>query len=232
MYIVTGVSRGLGRAVVANLLEANQRVVGIGRSNPFGERIAFVECDFADAAAVERLEVDVSGAGEGGVTLINNAGILGELGRMSEVDTQLEKVMQVNVLAPMKLTMKVYAGLPAAAAFRLVNISSGAAHRSTPAWSAYCASKAALHRLSENFYLEEQERGRNVAVYSVAPGVIDTGMQDQIRATPKEAFSGVGRFVELKQSNALYSPEECAQRLLDLLARPYAGAVQYDLRDL
>lgn len=230
MYIITGVSRGLGRAIVDALLKDGEKIIGIGRSNPFGDAITFIECDLSDAEEVAAL--DLKNLGQN-VTLINNAGVLGEIGRISEqTESDLEQVMQVNVFAPMTLTRKIYSGLSDGSAFRLVNISSGAANRSIPSWAAYCASKAALNRLTENFYLEEQELGRDVEAYAVAPGVIDTGMQEEIRSVSEEKFSGVQNFVQMKEEGSLFSAEEAADRLLQLLGQSYEGEVFRDLRSL
>ena len=230
MYIVTGISRGLGKAIVEVLLDRNEKVIGIGRSNPFGSTVDFVECDLSDAKAVKEIRIS---AGDASVTLINNAGILGEIARMSEqTSLDLEEVMQMNVFAPMELTMNVYHQLKASQEFTLVNISSGAAHRSIPSWGAYCASKAALNRLTENFYLEELERGKKVKAYAVAPGVIDTDMQGAIRSVSKDKFSQRDNFIQLKDENKLYSPEEAAQRLLLLLEEPFTERITQDLREV
>ena len=86
--------------------------------------------------------------------------------------------------------------------------------------------------LSENFYLEERELGRSPKVYALAPGVIDTPMQEQIRSSSVADFSAHGKFVDLKANNELYSPEEAVERLLQLLILPYEDKVFFDLRDL
>lgn len=230
MYIITGISRGMGKAVVEALLKDNQQVVGIGRSNPFGSSIEFIQCDLGDSKAVSALSFEIF---KEDVTLINNAGILGDIARISEqTSSDLEEVMQVNVFAPMTLTRKVYTAMSDDKNFSLVNISSGAANRSIPSWGSYCASKAALNRLTENFYLEEQERGKNVSAYAVAPGVIDTGMQAEIRAADSAVFSEKDNFVKMKEDGLLYSPDEAARRLLQLLSMPFDGNVFQDLRSL
>ena len=211
MYIVTGISRGLGKRLL-RFSWIERKVTGIGRSNPFASAIDFIKCDLSDAQAVKRIRITM---GDSPVTLINNAGIIGEIARMSEqASIDLEEVMQVNVFAPMELTLKVNQQLKASQEFTLVNISSGAAHRSIPSWAAYCASKAALNRLTENFYLEELELGKKVKAYAVAPGVIDTDMQGEIRSVPKSRFSQSDNFIQLKEDNKLFSSEEAARRLL------------------
>jgi len=229
IYVVTGVSRGLGHAVVQNLLDRKETVIGIGRSNPFGTAIQFKSCDLSKPEEVAALQFDFSETTD--VTLINNAGILGTIGRIAEQETpDLEHVMQVNVFAPMAITSKVFASLNPSAAFSLVNISSGAATKSIPSWAAYCASKAALNRLTENFYLEGLELNRNVRAYAIAPGVIDTGMQAEIRKTPKSSFSAVDNFIRMKDDGVLFSSEEAAQKLMHLIDGAYDAAVYYDLR--
>lgn len=229
MFIVTGISRGLGKALVEQLLDSGKEVVGIGRSNPFGDRIQFHLCDLSNPSEVDAITFSLSTQKE--VTLINNAGILGDIGRISQKDaSDLENVMQVNVFAPMALLRSVYKNLSEETSFTIVNISSGAANRSIPSWSSYCASKAALNRLTENFYFEEAELGRSVRAYAVSPGVIDTGMQVEIRNAPEESFSAVGNFIQMKEEGTLYSPEEAANRLIRLLEMPFEGEVLQDLR--
>src|SRR5690606_16985856 len=116
--------------------------------------------------------------------------------------------------------------------FSLVNISSGAANRAIPSWAGYCASKAALNMLTETFYLEELEKGNNPIVYAVAPGVIDTDMQVQIRSSLQSDFSSVDNFKALKSNKSLFTPKEAAVKLLYLLEKPFDGEVFQDLRKL
>ncbi len=231
IYIITGVSRGLGKAICDLLLERGERVIGIGRSHDYQvPEFTFLECDLSDSSSIEELHFPLFNES---VVLINNAGILGEIGRLSEKNNNTpDLVMQVNVVAPIKLLQKAYHSTYDKAKFTVVNISSGAANRAIPSWASYCASKAALNMYSETFYEEEKELGRNCKVYAVAPGVIDTGMQQQIRNANQSDFSSVDKFRKLKEDNELFSSEEAAQRLLKLLDLPYEGEVFYDLRDL
>lgn len=231
MYYISGVSRGLGEAIALALLERGEEVVGIGRSHSIEHpNFRFIRVDLADASAIRELEFPEH---LGEVSLINNAGILGDIGRISELkDANMERVLAVNTLAPILLTQKIYATLKDKGKFRLVNISSGAAKRAIPSWAAYCASKAALNMWTEAFYYEELELGRNLKVYAVAPGVIDTDMQLEIRNAPENKFSAVQNFIAMKRNDQLFTAEHAAALLLQLLELPFKGEVICDLRAL
>lgn len=230
MYIITGTSRGIGKALAELLLDQGETVVGISRTNNLSHpNFTFFSCDLSNPIALDELVIPIS---DDKVILVNNAGILGEIGRISQLEISTWKeVFQVNLLSVVQLTQKIY-NRSNKNQFTVVNISSGAADRAIPSWGAYCASKAGLNMFSKNFLLEEQELGFTPRVYAVAPGVIDTSMQEQIRNTSKEEFSSVDNFIALKENNQLYSPKEAANRLLQLLEKEYDGEVTYDLRQI
>jgi len=232
LYIITGVSRGLGKAIAQRYLDKGNKVIGVGRSHSIDHsNFTFLQCDLGNLEQVSTLFANQSF--EGPVTLINNAGIIGNIGRISdEVELSLEEVMAVNVTAPTLLLKSIYANCKDKNQFTLVNISSGAANRAIPSWASYCASKAALNMLTEAFHLEEQEKGNEVKTFAVAPGVIDTGMQKQIRSSSIESFSAVDNFQKMKDEGVLFSADDAAKRLEYLLNAEYNGLVFHDLRDI
>lgn len=231
IYLITGVSRGLGKAIAELCLQKGS-VIGIGRSHSIDHPdFSFLQCDLSDAQSINELEFPEFNEP---VTLINNAGIIGTIGRISNSESSiLGEVLQVNTIAPTVLLQKVYGGMKNKDQFTLVNISSGAANRAIPSWAAYCASKAAINMLSETFYLEEKELGNNPKVFCVAPGVIDTDMQAQIRSSEERDFSQVENFIRLKNDNQLFSTKEAAARLLKLLEMKNAeDDIFFDLRQV
>ena len=162
--------------------------------------------------------------------LINNAGMLQPVGPVpTQAGVQVARAVSLNVAAPLLLTAavaRVRAGRP----LRVLHVSSGAGRSAYPGWSVYCATKAALDHHARAVALD---RSPGLAICSLAPGVIDTDMQAEIRATPVEKFPPKERFVALKSDGALASPEAAAGRLVDYLLSDGFGANPVaDLREL
>ncbi len=164
--------------------------------------------------------------------MINNAGVIGQIERISEqVQSDIVSTLQVNSIAPMILCQFVLRSFPDTSPLTIVNISSGAGKRPIPGWASYCASKAALDLFSRTIYLEEKEKNRLLRVYSVAPGVVDTPMQEQIRRADPNSFSAHPLFLALKEKNELTSVEKVVEKLMALLSKPYDGEVIYSLKE-
>lgn len=232
MVIITGVSSGIGKALVEFYLEKGESVIGIGRRNTIEDRnYTFHQCDLSNSSEVSKLKFNLSDVDH--LLLVNNAGTLGEIGRISEQNELcLSEVLSINTVAPIQLSKKILQNWSKDKAISIVNISSGAAQRPIPSWASYCASKAALDMLSQTMYLEEKELGRAIKVYSVAPGVVDTPMQKQIRETDSSTFSSVDSFIQLKENNELTSPEVVAKKLDVLLNMEYDEQIIYSLRSI
>jgi len=231
-YIITGVSRGIGKALAEHFLSKNHAVIGIGRSHAIqNPNFHFIELDLLDAKAIQNLQLPTIESAE--IILINNAGIIGNIERISSMKEDcISEIMQVNVIAPIQLTRKISEFCGNEKLFTLVNISSGAGKRPIPSWAGYCASKAAIDLFSQTFLLEERELGKATKVYSVSPGVIDTDMQIQIRSTDEKAFSSLENFQNLKSENKLESPERIALKLNKLLSFDYRDEVIFSLNEL
>ncbi|MBS1163944.1 MAG: short-chain dehydrogenase, partial [Burkholderiaceae bacterium] len=101
----------------------------------------------------------------------------------------------------------------------VLNISSGAGRRAIAGWAVYCAAKAGLDQLSRVMAEDEARRPNGAKVVSLAPGVIDTDMQGEIRSAEPTGFPDLPRFRELKASGQLASADDAAARVLAYLAR-------------
>ena len=230
MAVITGASRGLGAGMAERFAQRGVTVAACARTEPTVEGAAMTaSVDVVDGPAVHGFAGEVA-ARLGPIDLwVNNAGILDPMGPLRTLSTDdVEHHLRVNV-------MGVVHGTQAFLRHRhpdgvLVNISSGAALKGRAGWAAYCAGKAAVDRITEAVQLEEAATG--LRAYAVAPGVVDTAMQGEIRAVGEQAFPAVQRFRDLHSTGALVTPEEAARGIWSLLDRPLESGAVVDLRDL
>ena len=225
---ITGVSKGLGRETALRFLESGHSVVGIGRSHNIEHpNFTFISCDLSDAEQVKAIEFERESA----AVLINNAGLIGPLNRFLDASVKDSiDVFQVNTLAVMQLTHAFLANTSEKRT--VITISSGAATRSIPGWAAYCASKAAVDRFMETVQLECQEKGLQHRLFSVSPGVIDTPMQEAIRAAKPDEFSSLETFKELNNKKELQSPQLLAKKIEALVQNEKPYPCLLHLRDV
>jgi benzil reductase ((S)-benzoin forming) len=226
-YFITGASRGLGKALAEELLVDSRTVVwGVSRHATIQHpRYHHFVLDLADIGAVEasfsqlfQLFPDAQQ-----LTLINNAGILGNIGYVGQSDAaaSLAEVYHVNVLAPaLLLSAFLTAYAQRKTPLKVLNISSGAARRPLDGWAAYCSSKAAIDMLTQTVAAEQALLGNeHIRLHALSPGVFDTEMQAQIRATDVASFSQVQQFRELYTTGDLPTAEYVAQKIVSFLNR-------------
>lgn len=230
--IITGVSSGIGYAFANHFLSEENIVVGIGRTNSIQQdNFTFYENDLAITTDFSFLKNAIRTSKE--LILINNAGTIGNIERISEqVHSDIEQTIRLNTIAPMLLCQYVLQTFAIELPLTIINISSGAGKSPIPSWASYCASKAAIDLFSQTIYLEEQERNRNIKVYSVSPGVVDTPMQEKIRNASHTTFSALDSFIQLKKQDKLESLDAIVKKMNALLEKKYTGEVIYSLRDI
>jgi len=223
LYIITGTSRGIGLALAKRALnQPNTTVLGIARTNTLSHpNFMFQQANLTSVDVVNAIEFPAD-TGFSKIVLVNNAGMLGDVHPLGETESQsIIETIAVNITAPALLLNKFLGFYANSKAQKVViNISSGAGRRSIPSWSVYCATKAALDMLSKVAQHEQIEKETNTKVFSVAPGVVETAMQEQIRGVEKTSFSQVDDFLELKQKGMLVTPESVAEKLYLLAENP------------
>jgi benzil reductase ((S)-benzoin forming) len=243
LTIVTGASRGVGHALATALLQRGEHVLTLQRTpdpqlTPGTGLLEQWACDLADPLPVaQRLEAWLAALNPGtlrSVTLINNAALLPPPAPLGQTDSQaLAQALRVGLEAPLLLCsafLRATAGWPAPR--RVLNISSGLGRRAMASSSVYCAAKAGLDHLSRVIALEEAEKPNGARCVAIAPGVIDTDMQLQLRSADPKLFSSQAQFAALKAQRQLDTPEGCAAELLAYLARKDFGANPVaDVRD-
>ncbi|AMM50183.1 short-chain dehydrogenase [Rufibacter sp. DG15C] len=226
-YIITGASRGLGKAIAEALLKDNQnKVIGVSRNCSItNKNYRHQPLDFSDMAGVEhnlhKIFEPLPDAQK--IVLVNNAGVVGDIGYVGQSQNEhFEFVFDVNVVVPamlMNMFLQSYQHRQDCEKM-IVNISSGAGQRPIDGWAAYCASKAALDMLSQTAQVEQDLMQTGVKVFSLSPGVIDTDMQEQIRSSDETQFSSLQNFKDMHQNNGLASPEEAAKKVIQLMKKP------------
>lgn len=238
--LITGHSRGLGEALSRQLLSQGHRVLGISRmptnSPGFAPRQQFHELslDLGQPTALSQflessIIADFFDNAQQAI-LINNAGLLNPIGISGTLahDQILQSIM-VNVGAVLALTNRFIGATARCPDRRIVHVSSGAGRSAYAGWSVYCASKAALDHHAQCLAIEQHQ---GLRIESLAPGIIDTGMQAQIRAASLDQFPMRPKFDQLKENGALAPPDVVAKKLIHhLLGEGFGQAPCTDLRD-
>jgi len=236
LIFVSGASSGIGAAMLRTLPFAGARLINISRGAADGaEHFAADLADPASWSSVADLFArEIAGFTGERVIFVHSAGTLEPIGFAGEVDDAgYARQVILNAAAPQVLG---HAFLRAAAKTQasctLLFVSSGAAHSAYEGWSAYCGGKAAVDHWVRTVGAEQRRRHGRCKVLAVAPGVVETPMQAQIRGMTEDAFPDVERFRALHREGALRQPEEAARDLWALLEADTSpnGAV-LDLRE-
>ncbi len=220
--IITGASRGIGEATARYLAEQGANVVLAARSGKVIDELA-VDINSADGAATS-LACDVSKASDvsalidharqafGSVDiLINNAGIIDPIARIADTDPDAwSQVVDVNLKGVYYAMRSVIPVMQANGAGTIINISSGAANSFMEGWSHYCATKAAVQRLTGIAHKEYAADG--VRVVGLSPGTVATEMQVKIKA------SGINPVSQLDPS--VHIPPEWVAQAIGFLCGP------------
>lgn len=238
VFIITGASGGLGRALVERL--ASERAVLflitrrkaadiISAAADKGGYAKNIICDLTEARRLEGLmrgifrNIDLKKTEA--VILINNAGSIypvsfaGNAPGKDVIDN-----LNVNCVAPVILSN---AFIERTGSFKgpklIVNISSGAANEPIEGWSCYCAGKAGLEMFSRSAAKEQSRYKSGVRICAIDPGAVDTKMQSRIRRSSKKDFPDVGKFIRFHKSGLLIRPETAAKKVADLICGKLAG---------
>ena len=221
LLILTGHTKGLGKAILDRFLtEGIFQIVAISRTdlalNDY--RVLEIKLDLADLAGLEAKLPQLFPAGDfEKIILINNAGWIGEIKPVGKLSSKvISEMMQVNLISPMILTDAFVKKYGSRSVGKLIcNISSGAAHKPLSGWAEYCSSKAGLAMFSKVAADDLKEQG--FQVYSLAPGIIDTEMQAEIRRADVANFPALDRFAKYKSEGQLSLVEDVAEKVFYFL---------------
>lgn len=194
LAVVTGASRGIGRAIATTLAEAGARVVGTATSEKGAQGISEALRDRGGQGAVldvsskdsmESFLSELKGIGAP-VILVNNAAVTRDNLMMRMKDDEWEQVIDTNLTGIFRLSKALLRGMMKAREGRIVNVGSVVGFTGNPGQVNYCAAKAGVVGFSKA--MAREVGSRNITVNTVAPGFIETDMTRGLPAEQREAM--------------------------------------------
>lgn len=231
-YIITGASRGIGAALTHKLIVPGNTLFAVSRTlnedlvelaASLNVPLFYFEADLSVREEAEKFIHSVFSkihlAPFDRIALINNAGMLEPVSPIKSIDFALaEKHLHLNLLAPMILSSVFLTetnGLDIPKV--ILNISSGASFNAYSGWSVYCSSKAGLDMFTQVAGLEQDAEAQSAKVFALAPGIIETGMQELIRTTDETLFPERDKFIRLYEEGKLSNPDDIAHIILSTI---------------
>lgn len=239
--IITGASRGIGKATAHRFAQAGASVVLAARSaseiqavaeqiKANGGRALAIPTDVTDQTSIDQLVILTMRAFRHIDILVNNAGILAPIGRTWEVDPiQWKKLIDINVNGPYLCTRSILPQMLDRGDGHIINITSGAANKDVVGWSAYCSSKAALNRFTG--VLAKEVADKHIVVCGVNPGVTDTAMQTQIRQASAASLPVRDYFIKRFEQGDIASPKDVAELILWVATQTNCNGSIFDLEN-
>lgn len=231
--MITGASRGIGAEAARVFANAGANVVLLARSQDgiaaiageIGERAIAIPCNVARYSEMSSAVATTLQVFGGLDVLINNAGIVDPISHLGDADPDAwGHLIDINVKGVFN---GIHAALPAlkeGGGGSVLTISSGAAHNAIEAWSAYCASKAAVNMLNRSLHLEEA--GNGIRAIGLSPGTVATEMQRKIKASGINPVSQLDWDVHIPAD----WPAKCLLWMCSAEADQYCGE-EISLRD-
>ena len=211
--LITGTGGGIGKAI-ANLLLMNGYIVyGYSRKNKIKHtNFIFTKIDLSNLAAVKQLRFPKHIQQD--ILLINNAATIGSIVPFDKKETNdIIQEYYLNLVTPTILCKKFITTYPIDKKL-LINIGSGAGKSPIHSWGTYCAAKSAIDMLTG---VIAEENHKNLTIFSVHPGVVDTNMQSEIRNSDPKNFPLLSKFIDYYIQNELESTKIVAQKLLHII---------------
>lgn len=219
IIIITGGSKGIGKALAEKYALEKYRVFSIARSISNSQKITEIEADLSAineaTKALKTIFNQIDKKNISSITLLNNAGRLGKISTLENLEPKdIAISIQLNTTTPLVLSGQFIKETQNwNCKKQIINISSGAATKPYEGWSVYCTSKAALDMTTKAIAAEQNEIENGVKCVAIYPGVVDTNMQTYIRKTDESDFKNVQRFKDLKENNELYTPDFVAEKI-------------------
>jgi len=216
--LVTGASRGIGRAIAAELARHGAKVIGTATSEAGAQKVPAIGkvLNVSDAAQCDALVESIRKEFGDILILVNNAGITRDNLALRMKDADWDEVIDTNLRAVFRLSRAVLRGMLKARWGRIVNITSVVGESGNPGQANYAAAKAGVSGMTKS--LARELGSRNITVNCVAPGFIDTDMTRALAEAQRKAL------LEHIPLGRLGTPEEVAAAVAYLVS-PGGGYV-------
>lgn len=231
--IVTGAGRGIGAVVARALAREGVCVLAVSRTQTELENVCAAIRAEGGTASAFAADVGQDGSAAGIVAecerihgapdvLVNAAGVQRAIGHLADVDMrEWWNVLEINLRGTVQLCAAVLPSMMRRGQGVIINFSGGGATGPRPRFTAYATSKAAVVRFTES--LAEEVREAGITVNAIAPGAVDTRMQDDVLDAGPRAGPEYERMRRLRESGAGGVPPELAADLAVSLATGRTG---------
>ena len=243
-YIVTGASKGIGRAIAHEIAKQGYPVLALARASPELEQIGIelnllhpesmaLACDLSKSQDIAAVASQITTQFSWIAGIVHNAGTVEPIHPLNEVPIALWSTsLQVNLIGVQDLTQRLMGNMGGEHQTRITTVSSGASLNPVESWSAYCVAKAGLDMWARCIAQEGAEL--NISAISIAPGIVDTNMQLTIRSVQPKLFPRHSDFVSLHTSGQLTQSTDVALQMCPLIlnhSMEHSGQ-RFDVREL
>ena len=243
VFLVTGASKGIGRSVAIGMAKKGFVVIGLARNSDELESLSMeikhyntkstcIACDMGNIEEINNSSKIILENYSHLSGIIHNAGTIHPIRGIFESDFySWNRSISVNLCGVQSLTSNLQKLLGGNMPTRITTISSGASRNAVHGWSSYCVSKAGLDMWT--MCLAEEGTNRNISAVAVAPGIVDTGMQEEIRDSDIISFPRLNDFIGFKRDGDLTDPDEVAAKLIPIFTGEIGeNGQRLDIRNL
>jgi benzil reductase ((S)-benzoin forming) len=226
IVIITGCTSGIGFYIVEKLCKEYNgiQVFGINRRKSTfidlfpKEKYKEIICDLADIdSVINGLKILVKSIAESkNICYINNAASILPIRRVIDFEN-IDIISSINInIISQTLILKELLQSFGKRSLKLINVTSGASNKNIEGWSLYSSSKAFQKSFFSNIEFENRDF-ENIEVLQIDPGIVDTGMQEEIRKANINSFPSLSEFTEFYNQGKLISPSDASQKIINLI---------------